>query len=58
MPRYHEIPETSVLELLIAVLERLERRLERRDARDDEYRKVFLNARFPHGRATDRWAPR
>ena len=32
-------------------LERLERRL-------DEFFKVVLDARFPHGRGTDRWAGR
>jgi hypothetical protein len=32
-------------------MERLERRL-------DEFFKVFLDAKFPHGRGTDRWAGR
>jgi hypothetical protein len=26
--------------------------------REDEYRGVYLNAKFPHGRATDRWRRR
>jgi hypothetical protein len=32
-------------------LERLERRL-------DEFLKIVLDAKFPHGRGTDRWAGR
>ena len=43
---------------LLAVLERLEQRLARRDRLDDEYRKIYLNARFPYGKPDDRWAPR
>jgi hypothetical protein len=32
--------------------------IERLDAKFDEFARVFLNAKFPHGKPTDRWGRR
>ena len=42
----------------IEVLKEILDRLERLDDRFDEFAGTFLNAKFPHGKATDRWARR
>jgi hypothetical protein len=39
-------------------LERIIRALERLERRFDEFAGTYLNARFPFGKATDRWARR
>jgi hypothetical protein len=45
------LPDAERLERLIRAIERLDRRL-------DQFFGVFLNARFPCGKPTDRWARR
>jgi hypothetical protein len=40
---------------IAAAVERIERRLECQDRRLDEFFRVYLNARFPYGKPTDRW---
>jgi hypothetical protein len=47
----HALTET---ELLTQILERLERL----NDRFDDFAGVFLNAKFPYGKATDRWGRR
>ena len=42
------ITQTQALAAILAALQRLERRF-------DEFAKVYLDARFPHGKPTDRW---
>ena len=49
----HEDPASTV-----AMFARLERRLERLERLIDHGIGAFLNARFPYGRGTDRWARR
>ena len=36
-------------------IERLIQAIERFEKRFDEFAAAYLNAKFPHGRATDRW---
>jgi hypothetical protein len=43
---------------LVAALGRLERRLARLERMLDEGIGAYLNARFPYGRPTDKWARR
>jgi hypothetical protein len=43
---------------VIAILERIEARQLREAERTDEFRKVYLNAKFPHGKPIDRWGRR
>jgi hypothetical protein len=47
-------PSATPTELLARILERLERL----DDRLEDFARVHLNARFPYGRPTDRWARR
>ena len=42
---------TEALQRVVIALARLERRL-------DEFADVYLNARFPYGKPTDRWRRR
>jgi hypothetical protein len=56
---------TPGLARLLVVLERIDRRLEGVDRRldqierhVDEFAGAYLNAKFPYGRGTDRWAGR
>ena len=39
---------SPVAQRMLEALERLERRF-------DEFARVYLNGKFPHGRPTDRW---
>jgi len=43
------------LDELLEILRRMEARQIREAQRQDEYRRVYLRARFPYGRPTDRW---
>ncbi len=52
----YQQPAPSADPLYLATLTRLERRLARLERRLDEGIGAFLNAKFPHGQATDRWA--
>jgi hypothetical protein len=56
VPRTQPQPERAVVTdaTLNAILERLDTL----NRNFDEFARVYLNAKFPHGRATDRWARR
>jgi hypothetical protein len=49
------LPKTEPRQLDPEQIERLIRAIERFEKRFDEFADAFLNARFPFGKATDRW---
>jgi hypothetical protein len=48
----------ALLARMAESLERQERRAARLERRFDEFARIFLEARFPHGQPDDRWARR
>lgn len=46
------------LDEICDLLREMSRRQARAEEREDEFRRVYLDAKFPHGRPTDPWGPR
>jgi hypothetical protein len=52
------ITQAEMFAALQATLDRIAEQGERLETRLDEFFKTYLDARFPHGKPTDRWGRR